>query len=68
MELPMSVEVIVLFVFAAVSGIASVLFFRHANRLRAAGKKDEHYDQGTGAMALGFLSVVLFIVATHNLG
>lgn len=64
----MSVEVIALFVFAAVSGIASVLFFRHANRLKAAGKRDEHYEQGTGAMALGFLSVVLLIVATHNLG
>jgi len=64
----MSVEVIALFILAAVAGVASVLFFRHAGRLKAQGKRDEHYDQGTGAMALGFLSIVLIIVATHNLG
>ena len=63
----MSVEirVAIYVVFAIISAVAAVFTFRRANRLKAAGDKENYEDQSLAGCALGFLALMLVIVATN---
>ncbi len=64
----MTLQVIVLFAAALFSAGAAVFAYRNVNRLKKAGDKKAYEEQLGSPLALGFLSAVLVILATHQMG